>query len=55
LVCLLSFRRTSGIELAIKYMKKFDYFVPCYYDLLKNRTADKTEFVQMDTSEYYSE
>ena len=29
------FRRPSGIELAIKYMKKFDYFVPCYYDLKK--------------------
>lgn len=24
------------MELSLKYMNKFDYFVPCYYDLKKS-------------------
>ena len=47
------FRRESGIELSIKYMKKFDYFVPCYYDFRKVR-ENETESVVMDTSKHYS-
>lgn len=35
--------RQSGIELAIKYMKKFDYFVPCYYDFQKDRVKISLE------------
>ena len=36
-------------------MKKFDYFVPCYYDLKKHRTLEGNESVELDTSEHYSE
>lgn len=46
--------REQGIELSVKYMKKFDYFVPCYYDFRKERT-NETERVVLDTSKYYSE
>lgn len=34
---MLTTRRMSGLDLALKYMKKFDYFVPCYYDFVKTR------------------
>ena len=46
--------RQSGIELSLKYMKKFDYFVPCYYDF-KKEIKDGVESVVLDTSKHYSE
>lgn len=45
--------RESGQELSLKYLKKFDYFVPCYYDFRKER-INETEGVTMDISKYYS-
>lgn len=30
-----NFRRESGIEIALRYLKKFDYFIPCFYDFVK--------------------
>ena len=39
-------------------MKKFDYFVPCYYDLKKNRRVEENETIEevkLDISEHYSE
>lgn len=45
--------RQSGIELSLKYMKKFDYFVPCYYDF-KKEMKDGAETVVLDTSKHYS-
>ena len=30
-------RRENGLELSLKFMKKYDYFVPCYYDMKKTR------------------
>jgi hypothetical protein len=54
MVPIYSLRREQGINLSLKYMKKFDYFVPCYYDFRKDR-ANGTEVVVLDTSKHYSE
>ena len=48
------------MELAIKYMKKFDYFIPCFYDLKKDMKPSEHITVhfhttQMKTSDKYSE
>lgn len=51
---MLQYRREKGIELSLKYLKKFDYLVPCYYDLRKHR-ENETETVVIDTSKEYSE
>lgn len=32
--------RTHGMDMSLKYMKKFNYFVPCFYDLKKKRFQD---------------
>ena len=29
------------MELSLKYMKKFDYFIPCFYDFRKNREPEE--------------
>jgi hypothetical protein len=35
-------------------MKKYDYFVPCYYDFKKER-VNGVEEVVLDTSKHYNE
>ena len=31
--------------MALKYLQKFDYFVPCFYDFKKKRTSDENKEV----------
>ena len=36
-------RRERGHAISLKFIKKFEYFVPCYYDLEKGRDPDSIE------------
>jgi len=44
--------RERGHAISLKFIKKFEYFVPCYYDLEKGRDPDS---IELKTSEHYSE
>lgn len=44
--------RTRGHDIALKFIKKFDYFSPCYYDLEKD--FDKNS-IKLKVSEEYNE